>query len=327
MLGCTLLAVAACDSSEPESPPTPSEPARLFLAGDGELTVVDVDAAQATVHRVPELAPGDPRYRIVRRADQLVLFGFDTYVVDVDLSSPPRKLGDSWFFIPGAEPDRVWLTELDPASPETERALAAVREVSVDGHATFPGVRPPGGRWPAAAAGNALVFEDGKGGLELWNPATGEFTLRLPGAELGPSQGDFLAWCEREGASLHVTDIRSGGDQTIDPPAGFAALECQSGAFSPDGATLAVAVALEVGALEAERTLALVDLEDGVATPVEGSSIHPHYGFVAWSAEGDRVFTTGGSPAERRLLQYRLGEPSAVSIPVRVRDFYGMAAR
>jgi hypothetical protein len=244
----------------------------------------------------------------------------------VDLRSPPRKLGDSWFFIPGSEPDRVWLTELDPASPETERALAAVREVSVEGHVTFPGVRPPDGRWPDAAVGDTLVLEDGKGGLELWNPATGEFTRRLPGAELGPSQGDHLAWCEREGAILHVTDVRNGDDQTIEPPEEFAAFECWSGAFSPDGATLAVAVALEDGMLEAERTLALVDLEDGVATPVDGSSVHPHYGFVAWSAAGDRVFTSGGSVAERRLLQYRLGDPSAVEIPVTVRAFYGMAA-
>jgi hypothetical protein len=325
VLGCTLLAAAACGRTEPE-PPRPSEPARLFLAGDGELTVVDVDAAQSKVHRVPELAPGDPRYRIVRRGDQLVLFGFDTYVVDLDLRSPPRKLGESWFFIPGAEPDRVWLTELDPASPETERALAAVREVSVDGHLTFPGVRPPGGRWPDAAVGDTLVLEDGKGGLELWNPATGAFTRRLPDAEVGPAQGDLLAWCERDGGILHVIDVESGRDRAVEPPPAFAAFDCWSGAFSPDGSTLAVAVVLEDAASDAERTLALVDLDDGEATPVEGSSVHPHYGFVAWSAGGDRVFMSGGGPDDRRLLQYRLGEPGAVRIPVTVRDFYGMAA-
>ena len=326
MLGCTLLAVAACAGSERE-PSSPSEPAQLFLAGDGELTVVDVDAAHAKVHKVPELAPGDPRYRIVRRGDQLVLFGFDTYVVDLDLRAAPRKLGESWFFIPGAEPDRVWLAELDPTSPETERALAAVREMSVDGHLTFPGVRPPGGRWPDAAVGDTLVLEDGKGGLELWNPATGAFTRRLPDAAVGPAQGDLLAWCERDGRILHVIDVESGHDRAVEPPVEFAAFDCWSGAFSPDGATLAVAVVLEDAAPEAERTLALVDLDDGEATPVEGSSVHPYYGFVAWSAEGDRVFMSGGGPADRRLIQYRLGEPSAESIPVRVRDFYGMAAR
>jgi hypothetical protein len=322
-----LLALAACDGSGREEASPNPEPTRLFLAGDGELTVVDVDAARAKVHRVPELAPGDPRYRIVRRGDQLVLFGFDTYVVDVDLRSQPRKLGDSWFFIPGAEPDRVWLTELDPSSPETERALAGVREVSADGRVTVSGVRPPGGRWPHAAVGSLLVLEDGKGGLELWNPSTREFERRLPSAELGPGQGDLLAWCERDGLVLHVLDVRTGDDRAIEPPEGFGGFQCWSGAFSPDGATLAVGIVLEARVPDAEGVLALVDVEDGVATPVESSSVHPHYGFVAWSAAGDRVFMSGGGALERRLLEYRLGERRATEILVRVPAFYGMAAK
>jgi hypothetical protein len=88
-----------------------------------------------------------------------------------------------------------------------------------------------------------------------------------------------------------------------------------------------VAAVVDDGTLETERTLALVDLEEGVATPIEGSSVHPHYGFVAWSSAGDRVFTSGGSVAERLLLQYRLGDPNAVEIPVRVPAFYAMAAK
>jgi hypothetical protein len=319
-----LLALAGCAGGERESA-SPPEPARLFLAGDGELTVVDVDAARAEVHRLRELAPGDPRHRIVRRGRHLVLFGFDTYVVDVDLRSRPRKLGDSWFFVPAAASDRVWLTELDPRSPETERALAAVREVSVDGRVTVPGVRPPGGRWPDAAVGDSLVLEDGKGGLELWSPSTREFTHRFPDATVGPAQGDLLAWCEREVEVLHVLDVGSGRDLAVSPPLGFSGFDCWSGAFSPDGGTLAVS-AIGDG-FDADRTLTLVDLDDGVATPVDGSTVGPQYVFVAWSRAGDRVFVAGGGPGGGRdLLQYRLGEQRAARIPVRVRDFYGMAA-
>jgi hypothetical protein len=76
---------------------------------------------------------------------------------------------------------------------------------------------------------------------------------------------------------------------------------------------------------DGERTLTLVDLEAGVATPVAGSTVDPDYVYVAWSSAGDRVFISGGD-ATRELLQYRLGEARAVRIPVRVRDFYGMAA-
>jgi hypothetical protein len=139
-LALVLLALAGCDGTERDSPSGSSaEPTLLFLAGDGELTIVDVDSASAEVHSPAELAAGDPQYRIVRRADKLVVYGGDNYVLDPSLRTPPKKLGDSWFFIPSARPDRVWLAILDPASSKTVRALAALREVSVGGLVTFPG--------------------------------------------------------------------------------------------------------------------------------------------------------------------------------------------
>jgi hypothetical protein len=321
-----LLALAGCGGAERESsPPSPSVRPVLYLAGDGELTVVDVDAARAEVHELSVLAPGDPLYRIVLRGDELVLYGGDTYVLDADLRSNPRKLGASWFFIPSAKPDRVWLAVLDESSPATVRALAAVREVSVGGRVTFPDVHPPGGRYPVAAVGEDLVFEDREGGLELWSPATGELTRRLPGASRGPTQGDLLAWCEGEGMVLHVLDVRSGRDREFVPPQGLVAFDCWSGAFSPDGSSLALAAS--AGGDEADRSLVLVDVADGAARPVAGSSVHPDYVFLAWSGAGDRVFVSGGSDDDRHLLQYRLGDPEAVPLPVEVRDFYGMAAR
>jgi hypothetical protein len=317
-----LLAAGGCGTSERGSSP---EPTRVFLAGDGELTVVDVDGGRAEVRELPVLAPGDPLYRIVRRGNELVLFGVDTYVVDVDLRSPPRKLGESWFFIPSAEPDRVWLTTLDPRSPEKVRALAAVREVSVDGRVTFPDVRPPGRRGgPLAAVGDYLVFQDRRGALELWSPATREFTRHFADATLGPTHGQLLAWCEDEGRILHVIDVESGYGRSIAPPEGFAGFDCWSGAFSPDGASLAIG-AMFAEEYDAERTLALVDLDDGVATPVDGSTVEPPYVYVAWASGGDRVFISGGD-ADRQLLQYRLRDERAVRVPVKLSDFYGMAA-
>jgi hypothetical protein len=321
-LSVLLLTLAGCGGREADTPPAS---ATLFLAGVEVLTVVDVDAARAEVRPLAALVPGDPPHQIVRREDELVLWGYDTYVLDADLSTPPRKLGDSWFFVPSAKPDRVWLAHLDPESPETVRALAAVSEVSADGRVTVPLVRPPQGRWPVAAVGDDLVFEDRHGGLELWSPTTRAFTGRLPGAALGPSQGDLLAWCRDEGRTLHVTDVRAERDWAITPPDGFVAFDCASGAFSPDGTTLAIPVvkSLELGV---SRSLALVDVEDGVATPVAGSTVQPDYVFVAWSQAGDRVFLSGGPAGDRQLLQYRLGQPRAARVPVEVGDFYGMAA-
>jgi hypothetical protein len=322
-----LFVLGGCGGTDQDSSSagSPRDPAVVFLAGDGKLTVVHPDAGRADVHELAVLAPGDPLYRIVLRGHMLVAYGGDTHALDPELRSPPRKLGDSWFFVPSAKPHRVWLAVLDPTSPETVRALATVREVTVDGRVTFSDVHPPGGRWPVAAVGDELVFEDRRGGLELWNPATGEFTRRLSGASRGPGHGDLLAWCEREGLVLHVLDVRSGRDRMFAPPQGFAAFDCWAGSFSSDGETLAIPA--RAGGYDSERLLALVDLEDGVASIVPGSTVGPVYVFVAWSSGGDRVFVSGGTDGDRRLLQYRLGEPTAVPLAVEVRDFYGMAAR
>jgi hypothetical protein len=146
--------------------PHPASPRTLVLAGDGELTVVDVGAECL---EFPQLRPGDPPYRIVRRANRLVLYGGDTYALDLDLRAPPEKLGQSWFFIPSSK--SVWLARLDPESPETVRALESVREVTVEGRVTVPEVVPLGGRWPVGAVDDALVFESRPGGLEVWDRA------------------------------------------------------------------------------------------------------------------------------------------------------------
>jgi len=123
-------------------------PGFLFLAADGELTVVDVGARTSERLEFPQLRPGDPPYRIVRRANRLALYGGDTYALDLDLRSPPEKLGQSWF--PSSKPHRVWLARLDPESPETVRALENLREVTVEGRVTpFPRSyrSAGGGRW------------------------------------------------------------------------------------------------------------------------------------------------------------------------------------
>jgi hypothetical protein len=204
-------------------------------------SVVDVGARTSERLEFPQLRPGDPPYRIVRRANRLVLYGGDTYALDLDLRSP-EKLGQSWFFIPSSKPDRVWLARLDPESPETVRALESVREVTVEGRVTVPEVVPLGGRWPVGAVDDALVFESKPGGLEAWDPRTGEVTRRLPGAAMGTTHGAPLAWCDASYETLHVTDVLTGEARAIAPPEGFVAFDCWSGAFSPDSTLLAVPV-------------------------------------------------------------------------------------
>jgi hypothetical protein len=297
--------------------------ALLYLAGDGELTLVDVDAGRFRVLKIPQLSHGDPPYRIIRVDDKVVLYSGDAaYTVDLQAGSTPQKLTEAWFFIPSATSDRLWVALLDPESPDTVRALKAVREITVDGRVTVADVVPPGGRWPVAAVDGALVFEKA-GGLEVWDSATRRVKRVLPGEAPGPGRGSRLPWCSRDYGRLHVSDLRTGEELDIAPPAGFVAFDCSSAAFSPDGSLLAVPIAVGDG-YKAARALALVDLSRGLATAVPGSRVPPGYVFVAWSSNGESVFISGGQRFEpRALVEYELGAERAAALPIHVGDFYG----
>jgi hypothetical protein len=79
--------------------------------------------------------------------------------------------------------------------------------------------------------------------------------------------------------------------------------------------------------VDAERALALVDLERGTVMPVAGSNVEAGYVYVTWASSGESVFITGGERFERRsLLGYRLGAERATRVPVELDDFYGIAA-
>ena len=311
------------------APAAPIAPRTLLhLAGDGELTVVDPNAATSRVVRLPQLSSGDPPYRILRVGEKLAVYSWNAvYTLDRDLSSPPRRLAKAWFFIPSSDPRRLWLGILDATSPERARGLAGVREVTGEGAVTVADLPPPGGRWPVAAVDGGLVFERRAGfGLDIWDIDSRAVVRVLRGTAPAPGRGTRLPWCSPDYGTLHVTDVRSGDEIAVVPPAGFAVFDCWSARFSPDGSRLAVPVAVAEG-YEAKRALALVDVERGVARAVERSLVPPGYVFVAWAPTGDAVFMSGGDRHEpRTLVAYRLGDDAARRLPVRVGDFYGLAA-
>lgn len=311
-------------TTAPVSPGPVDVDDRLFLAGDGEAWIVDPSTETAQHLPDEELPPGDAPFRVVRRADSLVAWGYRTLVAHPG-SGPTFDVlvRDSLFFIPSSAPDRVWVGIVDEA--QDDGRLTAVREVAIDGSVTVPDTAPPDGAWPVAAVDGNLVFQR-SGELVVWDPATGRDVDRLPGELPVAWQGSLLAWCDGHCRSVAVKDLRSGAAITVQPPAGATGFEALYGAFSPDGRTLAVAVRLGDGE-EAERQLALIDVDTGRLTLVDGASIQTPYVFIDWAPSGDTVFITGGQLAgHRRVVEYRIGDATARVLHVVVGDFFGMAA-
>jgi hypothetical protein len=324
--------VAACGGDDPTGhgrEPAPSSP-RLYLAGDGELWIVDVATERTRRVRLRELGPGDPPHKIVRRGRSLVLWGGTTYVADPGFRQPLRTLvAGSWFFIPSAHPDRVWIAFLKKGTPPRVNAIGAVREVTVAGRVTFPDVRPLGGGWPERALTSGLLFSARDGTWLLWDPATRTVLRRLPGdsiGDLGPARGDVLASCPPPCRSLRLTDVRTGARRDVAAPRGLR-FEIGSADFSPDGRRLAVAVRRAGAGRRAPGRLALVDVARGAVQVVAGSTVPAGYTLVTWSSDGRHVFITGGERFEKRtLVAYRLGSSRARVLDVAVGDFYDIAA-
>ena len=184
-----LLALTACggvdrDASSAGASPEPT----LFLAGEGALTVVDVNTQAAEVHPLAELAPAMrlPRRPPRERARHLRRRHLRCRLEPALVAAEARQL----LVLHSLCEARPCLARGPRAtSPETVRDLSEVREVSIDGRVTFPAVHPPGGRWPLAAVGEELVFEDRQGGLELWDRGHPRVHAQSPRCVARPDPG------------------------------------------------------------------------------------------------------------------------------------------
>jgi hypothetical protein len=325
-----ILVVAGCGAqSEGAVDAQLARPSELVLAGDGEMWLVDVAARQVRHVRRLELSPGDPDHRVLRRGDRFVFWGYATYAAAEPGGPLDRVADDTWFFIPSAHPERVWVTVLDPKSPATVNALKAVREITVDGDVTVPDVEPPGGRWPQGAVTSGLLFYRDRA-WSVWDPRSGEDVSRLKlGAALGPTHGDTIASCAAEPCvEVWLTDARTGERRIASAPEGKA-FQLWAAEFSPDGRRVAAPVNdASASPSEADADLALIDVGSLETQIVPGSTVSPYYVLTAWSAEGDQVFITGGERFRpRTIVAYRVGDRTAHALAIEVGDFYDIAAR
>ncbi|MEX2623010.1 MAG: hypothetical protein WD651_04735 [Acidimicrobiia bacterium] len=328
------LMLAACFGSE--STDTPPESldedtgSFVYLTTDHSLTIVDVDRQRVTVNPLQELASGDPQYRLVRRGDVLAAYGQTSigpavFVIDPDRPEQPTLLDEAWFFVPSTHEERVWLAILDDASPDTVRALAAVREVTLDGTATIADVRPPDGSWPVGAVADGLMFQSDTD-LALWDPVSRSLVDSFPGPFPVATWNNRLVTCAACD-EVHLIDLDTGQSRTIDIPEDVGAVDGYGGAFSPDGRYVAVPAARLNDGVTSNSPVGVVIIDFDLATTtfVPGTRQSSwDYPRVAWNSDGEWLFFSNGD----QLLAYRPGDDSARTVAVELDGpYYGLAAR
>jgi WD40 repeat protein len=280
----------------------------LYLAGNGELWVVDVSGQRVRHLHRSLLDVGDAPHRILARGRRLVM---------------GSQFGGSAFFLPSLRRDRVWLVDISPRAGD----VRAVREVTVDGVTTVPATVPPRRRTPIAAVDGGLLLNADDGGVDVWDPLTGRVVrhLSIDANALGPATARLVTSCtDPQCHAIALTDPRSGATRRVRAPGAYT-FEPWTAAFSPRGDILAIPIRVVA---DGPRQLALVDLAHGRVAIVPSSSVSPGYTLVAWSASGRDVFLTGGGAyaTPRVLVGYRFGAPGAQRIHVPVGDFYDLAA-
>lgn len=288
--------------------------AMVFLSDDTQITVVDVDAATAESIPLPRPGGGDPPYRMVRREDQLVVWGPGAvYVIDIADPTNAELVVEGSGFFPSAAEDRVWVV--------TESEL---QEVTTDGLITRV-VELPEGRYPTAAVTQGILLGAPGPSIELLDPSTGEIVETALRPYVIAALGDLAATCSSPCTTLDITNLATGVTQTIKTPDGVAAFLGSSGQFSPDGRYLAVQTKARIGPIDPTNTvtLAVVDVANGQSHHVTGSLMTDPRG-LAWTSDANWIFYQA---SRSTVVAYHPGDSTPVRVPIELTTVgYGFAA-
>jgi len=212
------------------------------------------------------LGIGDPIDFIDLTGGHLVYFGAGgrTYSIDPRLSSKPRSLGRSLYFVASGTEGRVWL-QRRPGEDQTMNATAVDEVRAGNGRVVTRGglTKPPcPGPTVVAAARGALLCQTG-GQMIATDPSSGKVLMKVPDFPLATG-GDLVAACGEPCPKLVVASPSTGEKIRIEPRSSFHWAAGYDGDFSPDLSTVAVPVR-PAGARPRSRVreLALVNLQYG----------------------------------------------------------------
>lgn len=231
-------------------------------------------------------------------------------------SSP---IGPASDVLAAVDPDRIWLVA-DNATPDQRLhfveygTIRTVTEVSLTGGDRSPPYPLTARRTPIAAVSGGLLtirpdrlLSNGPGNppghtwaYEIWDPATDRVVRRLDiDSYTGVASSRYVAWtartCDSDHCPLHITDLGTGADRLVAPPAGKQ--WSQDWVFSADSAKLAVVAVATTAQGENQfglvpRTMpALVAVIDtATGTVITRSTTMQATSALIWSPDGTLLF-------------------------------------
>ena len=212
---------------------------------------------------------------------------------------------------PAAAPGAVWLTSYPPGAAVSTQAGTA-REVSVTGSPLGSRLRLPAGYVIDQATERGLLLAPvarrfGTAVYQLWNPATARSDRRFTGVVAASARD--VAWTAgcAPVCLVRVLDVVTGRQTTIGLPGASSAAD---GAFSPDGAFLAIETSLynngDDGALAAQLDVASVTTGRLTVVPRTFVSSDAMAGF-GWPAASDTLIAELSFTARVQVASWRPG--------------------
>jgi hypothetical protein len=296
--------------------------ARLITVSGSPAALTVIDADNATSRQVPApVDPGPGLLTVAVRHDRIVFEGDNTAaaghdwggIFSIDLNHPgrPQLLGTDGYFLPSANPDRVWIVSHRASPAQT------VREMTAAGATTVADVPLPT-VFVTGATSRGLVIDSGAG-LQLWDPSARRTVATIPGNTLVASDADMVASCTSPCPTITLTDVRTGKHQVVSAPRGTTAfaqaghLLRVAGVFSPDHRNLAVFALDQPQNTLGPAAVTVIDTHTGkiTASPL----VVPWPSALAWGADSKWLFFVYGANAFQVGALRPGGSPARLTIP------------
>jgi hypothetical protein len=239
----------------------------------------------------------------------------EVWGMPVPLGGKAFKVGRWWDCVPAVDPRTVWLgVPVDP-DPRARRDMTLpTLVVEYDGVERVERQRlelDPGMRLDAATE-DGLVLRADSGALLLFTWGSTQGRQLAAGGPVIAQHGAVVACRQRDpprGSVLLFVHTGTGSKRVVSRPAEGA--WGIFGSFSPDGRLFAVSIG-DWG-MDADCSLALIDVATGDATLAEGS-FQNHASTPVWNADGS--WLVFDAPFDKSLFACNITDTGAILVPI-----------